>query len=269
MGGGTVVHQEEVSSVLGLFGGSFDSVAEALADAKQAHNLDLLLLLRAWHLAEGSADAARLCRCIRTVVEEEVLACGNPASIFTQMLLGSGELRLLRTDGTLLAALAQAGNSTSSSTPGRDCTPWRSDVFDGDEPLVKYFRALVSSAPSAVPLVPTPPPNRRGPVAPPTPPLNRSGPRGYDRQSALPRTAPLNPLPPIQARRRVDVLWEETQTGGCLCWGKWPCNTKSRHDALRLIDDGRTLARALFKLAATCSDAPPLPEATVTCHHSP
>ncbi len=60
--------------VPGLFGGSFDTVSTALADARLLHNLDVLLLLRTWQLAEGSADAARLCRCA-TYALFELIVC--------------------------------------------------------------------------------------------------------------------------------------------------------------------------------------------------
>ena len=137
-----------MGAVQGLFGGSYTTVAEALTDAQARNCFDLPLLLKTWQLADGSADAARLCRCIRAAVQTETLKCGAAGNVgVTAEPVAQGwtastwaqadELRLLRKDGSLIAALAQAGDSASSSS-GRDCTSWRSVEFDGDEPLVGY-----------------------------------------------------------------------------------------------------------------------------------
>ncbi len=55
------------------------------------------------------------------------------------------ELRLLRKDGSLVVALAEAGNSATSAS-GRACTAWRSAEFDGDEPLVNYCHPVTQPA---------------------------------------------------------------------------------------------------------------------------
>eukprot|EP01043_Picozoa_sp_COSAG02_P002108 COSAG02_NODE_48_length_45421_cov_103.222100_1_plen_338_part_00 len=183
--------------VPGLFGGSFDTVTEALANAQQAHNLDLSALLRTWHLVDGTADAARvcrcaqrcyaqfqplicgcwcilcgsscvaattnfaafLCRCIRAAVRAETLGGGSivgmTAEPVEQGWTASGweqadELRLLRKDGSLVVALAEAGNAATSAS-GRGCTAWRSAEFDGDEPLVKYSQPLPQPASTGLP----------------------------------------------------------------------------------------------------------------------
>jgi hypothetical protein len=60
------------------------------------------------------------------------------------------ELRLLRKDGSLVVALAEAGNSVRTSS-GRDCTAWRSAEFDGDEPLVTYLQPKPQPATNRLP----------------------------------------------------------------------------------------------------------------------
>jgi hypothetical protein len=151
-----------MAAVLGLFGGSYPTAGEALADAL-GRNLDLPLLLGTWGVAHGSVDAARLCRCIRTAVQESVTATGSSVGVTAEPVSdgwtasgweGADELRLLQKDGSLIAALAQGGDARRSSS-GRDCTAWRSAEFDGDaqagdEPLVGYTQPTPSaSLPSA------------------------------------------------------------------------------------------------------------------------
>jgi hypothetical protein len=133
---------------------TFPSVAAALEDARANRNLDMPLLLRSWSTPSGSIEAARLCRCIRASVQ------GNAAGVTAEPVsegwtAGSweeaDELRLLRKDGSLIAALSREGDDRRSAG-GRDCAAWRSTQFDGgggDELLVGYVHPAPSR--SAVP----------------------------------------------------------------------------------------------------------------------
>ena len=78
------------------------------------------VLLGTWGVAHGSVDAARLCRCIRSAVQESVTATGSSVGVTAEPVSqgwtasgweGADELRLLRKDGSLIAALAQGGDA--------------------------------------------------------------------------------------------------------------------------------------------------------------
>lgn len=141
-----------MASVASLFDASatFLSAAAALEDARANRNLDLSLLLRSWSIPSGSIDAARLCRCIRASVKAEGSVGATAEPVSEGWTAGSwaeaDELRLLRKDGSLIAALSREGDDRRSAA-GRDCAPWRSTQFDGDggdEPLVGYAQPVPS-----------------------------------------------------------------------------------------------------------------------------
>jgi hypothetical protein len=102
----------------------FGDLPTAYAHHSTRHNLDIPALLHAWELKQPSADfeAAALLRCLRAAVRAagdgvadasaEPVSRGWTASSWGE----ADELRLLRKDGSLLAALHREGDTGHSQS---------------------------------------------------------------------------------------------------------------------------------------------------------